>query len=399
MNGFLIENVLKYTLVIFMNERNYLDLIVKKTIQPDKYMDVNLFIKPDRYIGVKNELIDFLEKEKHLCTKAFAKKVMFSHEIKANNQIEGYGDDIEVIKQVIEKTKYIKDLEKRQRILNLYHGYNYILRTKEINKETLKKLYSILSKDLLDPRDLSRMGQYYRAAPVYILKKGRLDIEPYQGISYEKIDEFMDRYFDFLNRPIDGDITDEYIKSQILHYYFVYIHPYFDVNGRTSRTVSMWYLLNQKSFPYIIFNRGISFKECEYTKVIEDVRKYCDLSYFINYMLSTVKVELEKEYIMQQEANLSNSKFTGLDYQTLLYFLTLNGLKTVLDFTNLYNKFNDKKSVKEIYETMIVPLLDKGVLDIDRKTKKNMFSDSSNVVLKLRNKDEIDREKVKRLIL
>ena len=102
---------------------------------------------------------------------------------------------------------------------------------------------------------------------------------------------------------------------------------------------------------------------------------------------------------MQQEANLSNSKFTGLDYQTLLYFLTLNGLKTVLDFTNLYNKFNDKKSVKEIYETMILPLLDKGVLDIDRKTKKNMFSDSSNVVLKLRNKDEIDREKVKRLIL
>ena len=161
----------------------------------------------------------------------------------------------------------------------------------------------------------------------------------------------------------------------------------------------MWYLLNQKSFPYIIFNRGISFKDCEYTKVIEDVRKYCDLSYFIDYMLSTVKVELEKEYVMQQQANLANSKFTGLDYQTLLYFLTLNGLKTVLDFTNLYNKFNDKKSVKEIYETMILPLLDKGVLDIDRKTKKNMFSDSSNVVLKLRNKDEIDREKVKRLIL
>ena len=164
-------------------------------------------------------MIDFLDKEKHLCTKAFAKRVMFSHEIKANNQIEGYGDDIEVIKQVIENANNIKDIQRRQRILNLYHGYNYILRTKEINKETLRKLYSILSKDLLDSRDSNRMGEYYREAPVYILKKGRLDIEPYQGINYEKIDEFMDKYFEFLNNPIERDITDEYINTLLFCLY------------------------------------------------------------------------------------------------------------------------------------------------------------------------------------
>ena len=48
---------------------------------------------------------------------------------------------------------------------------------------------------------------------------------------------------------------------------------------------------------------------------------------------------------------------------------------------------------------MIVPLLDKEVLDIERTTKKNMFCDNSNMVLKLRNKDQIDHDKVKRLIL
>ena len=374
-----------------MQEIIYLDL---KTTTGTK-----LFIKPERYIKVKQELIDFLIGERHLCTKVFAKTVMFSHELKANNQIEGYGDDVEIIKKVIARAKDIQDKDKRQRILNLYHGYNYILRTKEINQETLKKLYSILSKDLLEERDLKRMGEFYRTAPVYILKHGRLDIEPDQGVLAQDIESYMACYFKFLNTEIDGDITDEYIKSQILHYYFVYIHPYFDVNGRTSRTLSMWYLINKKSYPYIIFNRGISFKDSEYTRVIEDVRKYYDLSYFIDYMLSTVKVELEKEYVMQIEANLANSKLNGLDYQTLLYFLTLNGLKTVLDFTNLYNRFNDKKSVKQIYETMIVPLLDKGVLDIARTTKKNMFCNNNNIVLKLRNKDEIDSEKVKRLIL
>ena len=360
---------------------------------------IKLFIRPERYIKVKQELIDFLKGKRHLRTKVFAKTVMFSHELKANNQIEGYSDDVEIIKKVIARTKDIQDKDKRQRILNLYHGYNYILKTKEINQETLKKLYSILSKDLLEERDLKRMGEYYRTAPVYILKHGRLDIEPDEGVIASDIDKYMENYFNFLNKDIEGDITDEYIKSQILHYYFVYIHPYFDVNGRTSRTLSMWYLINKKSYPYIIFNRGISFKDSEYTKVIEDVRKFHDLSYFIDYMLTTVKIELEKEYVMQLEANLASDKLNGTDYQTLLYFLTMKGTKTVLDFANMYNRFNDKKRVKEIYDTMIVPLLDKQVLDIVRTTKKNMFDENSNLVLDLRNKEEISKEKVKRLVL
>ncbi len=358
-----------------------------------------LFIRPERFFKVKQELIEFLKDERHLCTKAFAETVMFSQELKANNQIEGYGDDVEIIKKVITHTQDIHDKDKRQRILNLYHGYNYILKNKDINKDTLKKLYHILSEDLLKPSDLARMGEHYRNAPVYILKRGRLDLEPDQGVLADEIEDYMTDYFKFLNSEMVGDITDEYIKSQILHYYFVYIHPYFDVNGRTSRTLSMWYLINKKSYPYIIFNRGISFKDSEYTKVIEDVKTFHDLSYFIDYMLTTVKVELEKEYVMQIEANLASDKLTGTDYQTLLYFLTMKGCKTVLDFVNMYNRFNDKKKVKEVYETMIVPLLDKKILDIERTAKKYMFQDNRNIVLKLRNKDEISSDKVKRLVL
>lgn len=371
--------------------RIYLDL---KTVE-----EARLFIKPERYFEIKKELIDFLEGEKHLNTKSFAKKVMFSHEIKANNQVEGYGDDIDIIRQVIKKVEKIKDQEKRKRILNLYHGYNYILKNKDIDIETLRKLYNILSKDLIELDLLPKMGEYYRQAPVYILKRGRLDETAYQGVPYQDIDKYIDMYFEFLNQEIEGDITDEYIKTQILHYYFVYIHPYFDVNGRTSRTLSMWQLLNKKAYPYIIFNRGISFKDREYDKVIEDVRKFNDLTFFVNYMLNTVKLELEKEYVMQVLASTSNSKLEAVDYQTLLYYLTMKGEKTVLDFVTLYNRFNDKKNPKEIYETMIVSLLDKGIIDIVRSTKKNISSDLPNVALKLRKTDDISTDKVKRLVL
>ena len=53
----------------------------------------NLKIRDERFLKTKEELETFLYKKRHLHTKTFAKDVMFSHELKANNQIEGINDD------------------------------------------------------------------------------------------------------------------------------------------------------------------------------------------------------------------------------------------------------------------------------------------------------------------
>ena len=360
----------------------------------------HLRLRKDRYTQTQEELASFLEGQRHLHTKTFAKNVMFSHEIKANNLVEGYTDDVAQVKAIIEKMRHKPQTEQARRILNLYHGYNYILKENIIDKETLRKLYSILSKDLLEPQDKIRMGEYYRTDKVYILKGGRLDTEPDEGIPAKRIDEFMAAYFEFLNNlDFSGSITDEYIKSQILHFYFVYIHPYFDVNGRTSRTVAMWYLLKQKAYPYIIFNRGITFKGSEYDKAIIDVKKYHDISFFIDYMLKTVQTELEKEYIMQSIANCTNAKLSATDWQTMLYILSMNGLITVNDFTATYNRFNDKLRPKQIYESMLDPLFSKGILEVKRTTQGYMFDDKHNEVFDFNpNIMDYDAEKIRRLV-
>lgn len=225
----------------------------------------HLRIRDERFTKTVSELEEFLSTEKYLNTKEFAKSAMFSHELKANNQIEGYNDDIQLVSDIISKKYGNLDTPQVRRVMNLYHGYKYILGNRDINKESLRKLYSILSNGLLEASDLSRMGKYYRTDKVYILIGGNLSNTPDEGIEAELIDKFMDSYFNFLNNlDYSGDITLEFIKSQILHFYFVYIHPYFDVNGRTSRTVAMWHLLNKKAYPYIIFNRGISFRGSAY---------------------------------------------------------------------------------------------------------------------------------------
>lgn len=320
---------------------------------------------------VKEELQSFLEWDKSMNNITFARKMMYSHELKANNQVEGYQDDLALIEDIIKrKTEKIKDEERKQRILNLYHGYYYILHHKKMDEHHLHELYQILSEGLLSEYDLKNMGLLYREKPVYILQNGRLDMELAEGVYHKNIEKLIKSYFEFVNSDPQNNQIEEYIKSQIMHFYFVYIHPYFDVNGRTSRTMSMWYLLKNEAYPFIIFNRGISFKGSKYDRVIKDTKESNDMTYFLLMMLETLKVELEKEHVMEMVASNTKYKLSGLDYQTILYFLTMNGNKTLRDFSVMYNRFNDKKSIKEIYNEMIKHLIELEIFIVTRYTKR-----------------------------
>ena len=341
------------------------------------------FYREEALKNSKTELEEFLKWDTNMNNLEFAKKMMYSHELKANNQVEGYLDEIDLIKDVIKsKFKNIKSAEAIQRILNLYYGYFYIIHNHEINEESLHELYKILSYGLLEEYDLKNMGKLYREAPVYIFQNGRMETVLQEGLNYNDIEKYITMYFDFIdNYSCDSDV-DQYIKSQIMHFYFVFIHPYFDVNGRTSRTMSMWYLLEKKIYPYIIFNRGISFKGAKYDNRIKEAKLKRDLTYFLEMMLDTLKIELEKEHIMEEIKDNTIYKLNAQNYQSLLYFLTINGFKSLAGFQSIYNRYNDKKKIKEIYYEMIEPLIDMDILKVVRFTKKS-YGDISNMELEL----------------
>ncbi len=352
-------------------------------------MKWKFFLNNDQLSDKTSELERFISKFDCLDSLDFAKSVMFSHELKANNEIEGYFDDVLKIESIIKTFNYSDSKDKRV-IWNLYRGYKYILGNDTIDKLSLRNLYAVLSDNLLSKDDINNMDDYYRKNAVYIFHSNNINSEPNTCMAGKYVDEYMNYYFEFLNNGLFNETsTDVFIKSQILHFYLVFIHPYYDINGRTSRTTAMWHLLNNEAYPYIIFNRGISLKKNEYYKVIQDTIKYMNLTYFINYMLGTVHTELEKEVLAQRINELTNSKFNDFEYQTLLYFFSMKGIKTVMDFATLYNRYNDKKSVKEVYDSMIVPLLDSGILDIERYTSAK-FGDTQNQVLKLGKQNILD---------
>lgn len=366
----------------FMNKL-YLNLPLNKS---------KLFIIPEKFQLVKYNLEEIINENAFMKNKSFSTKVLFGEEIKSNNTIEGYNDNIEEVKKIIKNENNKSAKEKR--ILNLYNGYKFILKEKNINKDSLKELYSILSLGLLSKRDLVRMGEYYRLDPVYIYYSEILYKEPDLGMPAKEIDEYMNYLFDFINNYSFGTtLTDEFIKSQILHFYFVYIHPYYDINGRTSRTTSMWHLINTKAYPYIIFNRAIQINKSEYYRVIREVKKYSNVTFFINYMMNNVLQELSKESILNEIDK--NVKLNSMEYQTLHYILSMKSIKSVKDFNAFYNNYNDKTKSKDIYEKMILPLLEKKVLTKVKETKTNMFGNNKNFIFEI-NKD-FSNKKIKTL--
>ena len=375
-------------------------IVLRKEVLPLKTETGRMFTINREYLSdIVRELEEFLDKQSFMNNKTFSKKVLFTHEIKANNTVEGINESVSLIEKVISDAHQVSDIERRNRIINLYNGYRYILQGDKIDEENVSKLYQILSKDLLDERDLSRMGPRYRNAPVYILQNGRLDETMDHGMDASIVPDYMKVFFDYVNNgETFSSMTDYFIKSQIMHFYFVYIHPYFDINGRTSRTIAMWYLLNNEIYPYIIFNRGINFDNM-YDSIIRDCKNKYEVSKFLKYMLITVKKELEKEYMMYHLKEASSKKWNTMDYQTIEYILSMKGNMTVLDFVSMYNRFNDKKKVREIFETMLLPLIESETLVVDRETKKFMYDDSPNLVLSLNRKiiSDIDKSSITRI--
>lgn len=380
------KSMVGYGQVIVMEKKD-------KIILPLNIDQANFFYRSSDLQPFQDEVNSFLEDIHFMKTRDFAYKVMFSQEVKSNNNIEGYLDDINLVKSIIRHPSNVLNEEQKRRILNLYQGYQYIATHQEVNPETLKELYRILSFRLLNDYEQATMGDYYRQNPVYIYFSDRMDVEPDQGIDAADISEKMRQYFEFFHHSLSSyDQASIYIHSQILHFFFCAIHPYYDINGRTSRTMSMWYLLNYESYPFIIFNRAIQLDKSRYYKVIREGKKYHNITYFLKYMLQNGLVELEKEYAMQEIASSTPHHLSAADYQAMYYVLSMKGNWTLADFATFYNRLNDKKSFNQIYQSMLESLFDKGILIPGEKTNRFINEAQNQFFTFAPNKIEQDKE-------
>ena len=120
------------------------------------------------------------------------------------------------------------------------------------------------------------------------------------------------------------DIIEDLQKAAMIHFYFAYLHPYFDGNGRMARLLHQWYLV-QKGYPsamFVSFSYHIHQNRKQYDtayKLVEENAKISgviDVTPFLIYFAKNIYNKIEAKNRTQLNlleifnAALKNGKIT-----------------------------------------------------------------------------------------
>lgn len=158
-------------------------------------------------------------------------------EVKSTNDIEGVRSTRKEIRDIIEKRGH-----QYHRLQNVVYQYMELLGEEEIKFDTCQDIRNFY--DEFTHQEISKEnpqnkldGSIFRKEPVQIEAATGKTI--HQGLYPEsRIIETMDEALHILH-------SDEYpllIRLALFHYFFVYIHPFYDGNGRTARFITSYFL-------------------------------------------------------------------------------------------------------------------------------------------------------------
>ncbi|MCL1835323.1 MAG: Fic family protein [Oscillospiraceae bacterium] len=185
--------------------------------------------------------------------------------------------------------------EHENRIYGLKKGLDYISQPgNTMSEENIFALYDMAIGQYLQGEDRLNAGARYRHDDVYIIGQ---TIE-HTGLPHQKLPSYIERLAAFIGRD---RIMDDLIKAAVIHFYFAYLHPYFDGNGRMARMLHMWYLRQQgySSALFIPFSSYIERSRQKYYKaytlIAENAKisKVIDITPFLVYFIENVYNKLE----------------------------------------------------------------------------------------------------------
>ena len=198
----------------------------------------------------------------------------------------------------------------------------------------------------------------------------------YDPPSHTKIKELMSGLINFANE--EEPFIHPVIKASVIHFYFSYVHPFMDGNGRTARALFYYYMIKNgyPSMEFVSISHLIHENRNRYYKVFEDVEKYDDdLTYFLNFSIEITY----KAFQALQNRTASKLKFALVEERIREENLPVNKrqLKVLRNFiSGKYNELNVQK-VQKIskvsYETARIDLnqlVEWGFLEKQKKGKK-----------------------------
>lgn len=197
-------------------------------------------------------------------------------------QIEGANTTLEETFEIFKAKRTLTKGEKM--VLNTYRAVKYLNLTQKRNTEVLKKLWEIVTKDVCDNEDIAGGG----------FRTGNVRVGTHSAPDVELLDYCMKQFFEFYHMEYD---MSPYIKVAILHFYFVYMHPFCDGNGRSARLLTSDYLIRSglQNFKAITLSKTLNERVLEYFQAIEESENsFFDVTPFILFFLDCVYQNLHE---------------------------------------------------------------------------------------------------------
>lgn len=154
------------------------------------------------------------------------------------------------------------------------------------------ELYKEMFKDMKNIMEYEIDGKYFRRGNVRVVNS--LGKTVHIGVAPDKIEKYIKNLITFLNR----DDVSVLVKVSISHFYFEYIHPFYDGNGRFGRYLISLYLSDKLDVltTFSISNSILRDLKKYYNSFIEteDISNYGEITFFVENILKTIKNEQER---------------------------------------------------------------------------------------------------------
>lgn len=222
------------------------------------------------------------------------------NEAQSNNEIEGIRSTKKELKEAL--NGLMKSENKNKRFTGLMKTYLYIDQINPFtNVRDFRELYDRLVSDEIDQEDAPD-GKLFRKGYVEINDGTRIT---HIGVNSEiKIIEKLDTLIKFLN----DDQHLELFRFMVAHYYYEYIHPFYDGNGRTGRLLVCSYLARYlERYSAITFSYAVNKNKSKYYKVLEEVPSPLNKGEMTFYLIDMLEILSfgQEEIIEDLELNLA----------------------------------------------------------------------------------------------